>query len=137
MFGPLFFFGLLILFATLFGSRYLSERATKLLSDEQKLTLLDSFQRLRVIGALPLVFIVFMFFGLTYFPAGWMWLGYFGAWALLAIYFVIIHRIISRRLTELNINANFRAAYNRARFVSYSGFATFFILNTANPFIGW
>ena len=137
MFGPLFFVGLLLLLVTLFGSRFMAERATKLLSAEEKLALLDSFQRLRVFGTLPLVFILFIFFGLTYLPPSWVWPAYFGGWALLALYFGIIHQIISRRLTELGINANYRSAHNRARLISYFGFLAFFLLNTMSPLISW
>jgi hypothetical protein len=47
----------------------------------------------------------------------------------------IIHRVISRKLGELAINTSYLAAYNRARWVSYSGFTAFFILNTLSPFL--
>jgi hypothetical protein len=134
MFTPLLIAGLVLLFVGLFGSRFLAERAMKLLSSEEKLALLDSFSRLRVFGALPLAFVVLSFFGIGYLPPSWMWPAYFGAWALLGIYLVIIHRVISRRLSDLGINAAYRVAYNRARWVSYSGFLVFFALNTLSPF---
>jgi hypothetical protein len=136
MFGPLFFIGLLLFLGGLFGSRFLAERATKLLSAEEKLALLDSFHGLRVFGALPLVLLVFSFFGITYLPPVWIWPAYFAGWALLTLYFGIMHQIISRRLTELGINATYRAAHNRARLLSYFGFLAFFVLNTLSPLVG-
>ena len=134
MLTPLFFVGLMLLLLGLFGSRLLSERATKLLSSDEKLVLLDSFSRIRVFGTLPLIIMIFALFGMTYLPRVWLWPAYFGACALLALYFAIMHIIISRRLTKLGISASYRTAYNRARLVSYSGFLAFFVLNTIDRF---
>jgi hypothetical protein len=131
----LFIAGFVLLLVGLFGSRFLAERATKLLSSEEKLQLLDSFPSLRVFGSLPLALIVFSFLGISYLPEGWMWPAYLACWGLLAIYFFIIHRAISRKLGELAINTRYLVAYNRARWVSYSGFTAFFILNTLSPFL--
>jgi hypothetical protein len=135
MLTPFLIAGFVMLMAGLFGSRFVAERATKLLSSEEKLALLDSFSRLRVFGALPAVFIVFLFFGIRYLPQVWMWPAYFVGFALFAIYFAIMHRIVSRRLSELGINASYRAAYSKARWVSYSGWFAFFLLNTISPFV--
>lgn len=135
MFEPLFYVGLALLLAGLFGSRFVAERAMKLLSPEEKLALLDSFSRLRVFGGLPLVFLVFFFFGIGYLPQVWIWPAYLGGCVLFIIYFVIIHRIVSQRLSGLGINARYQAAYNRARWVSYSGWFAFFVLNTLSPFL--
>jgi hypothetical protein len=135
MFSPLFFAGLVLLVAGVIGGRFLGERATKLLTPQEKLILLDSFSRLRVFGSLPLLFVFFSFFGIGYLPAAWMWPAYFAAWALVAIYFVIVHRLVSRRLRELAINPDFQKAHAKARWMSYFGFLAFFILNTLSPFV--
>ena len=135
MFTPLFFVALALLFVALFASRFLTERATKLLSSEEKLILIDSFPRLRVFGTLPLVFIVFLFFGIAYLPPAWMWPTYFIGWILFALYFVIVHGIVSRRLRELGINEDYRAAYGKARLVFWSGFVAFFVLSAFGSFI--
>ena len=135
MFTPVYMIGLALLFVGLFGSRFLAERATKLLSSEEKLKLLDSFSRLRVFGTLPFVFIVFLFFGIPYLSEAWMWPAYFGGWGLFAIYFVIIHHIISGRLSALGINAGYRSAHNKARWVSYAGWLAFFVICTLGPFV--
>ena len=135
MFTPLFIAGLVLLLVGLFGSRYLAERDMRLLSSEEKLKLLDSFSRFRVFGALPLLLIAFSFFGIGYLPQGWMWPAYFGAWVLIAVYLIVIHKLIFRRLCELGINAEYVAAHRRVRWVSYGGFAAFFVLNTLSPFV--
>lgn len=135
MFNPLFIVGFVLLVTGLIGSRFLVERAMKLLSPDEKLALLDSFSRLRVFGSLPMVFVVFLFFGIGYLRGPWAWPAYFGACALLAAYFVIMHRVVSRRMRALNINIGFQAAHNKARWVAYSGILAFFVLVTLGPFL--
>src|SRR5258708_5800842 len=130
MFTPLFIGGLVVLLVGLFGSRYFAGRSLKMLSSGEKVELLDLCSRLRVFGALPLILIFFSFFGIGYLPQGLMWPAYFAAWALVAIYFVVVHRIVSRKLCELGINADYVAAHLKARWLSYGGFIAYFILNT-------
>jgi hypothetical protein len=135
MFTPLFFVALVLLFIALFGSRFLTERATKLLSRDEKLALLDSFPRLRIFGTLPLVLFIFLFFGIPYLPPALIWPAYFIGWVLFALYFAIMHRIVSRKLKELGINEGYRAAYNNARLVFWSGFVAFFVISALGPFV--
>jgi hypothetical protein len=135
MFTPLFTLSLVLLIGGLFGSRYLGERAMRLLSPEEKLKLLDSFPGLRVFGALPLLLIGFSFFGIGYLPQSFMWPAYFGAWALVALFFIIIHRIVFRKMTELGINSDYMAAQRKARWLSYGGWIAFFVLNTVSSFV--
>src|SRR4051812_27552858 len=104
MFPPLFIIGLVLLLVGVFGSRYLGERAMKLLSSEEKLKLLDSFSGLRVFGALPLLLIFFSFYGIGYVPQSLMWPAYLGAWGLVAAYFIVVHRLVFRRMSDLGIN---------------------------------
>src|SRR6202042_3049121 len=129
MISPLFLAGLALLIVGLFASRFYNERALKLLSPPEKLLLLDSFSNLRVFGTVPLLFLFLSFFGIPYLSPGWMWPAYFGTWALLGVYFAILHRLIVRKLRALGINAEYVAAHNRARWMFYFGFLAFFILN--------
>jgi hypothetical protein len=135
MFTPIYFVGLIALFAGLFGSRFLVERANKFLSPEEKLMLMDSFSSIRTYGALPLMLVVFFFLGMGYLAPEWRWPAYFIGFIGLLGYFAIMHTVISRRLRRLGINEQYRAAYNRARWVSYSGFLLFFVLNTVGPML--
>jgi hypothetical protein len=130
-----FFIGLAVLFAGLLGSRFLVERATKLLSAEEKVKLIDSFSRLRTFGALPMLPIAFLFFGVVHVPYEWRWPVTFAAFGLFVVYFVVINLMVSRKFSELGINASYRAAYNRARIVSCSGWVAFFIVVTLGPFL--
>ena len=135
MYSPLFIAGIVLLCGGLFGSRYLAERSMKLLSSEEKLKLLDSFSRLRVYGALPPLVLFFSFFGMGYLPEGFIWPAYFAAWVLVAVYFGVVHRVIFRRMSELGINSEYQAAHRRVRWLSYGGFAAFFVLNTLSPLV--
>jgi len=129
MFTPIYFLGLVALFGGIFGSRFLVERANKLLSPEEKLMLMDSFSSIRTFGTLPLLLVVFFFLGIGYLSPEWRWPAYFIGCVCLLGYFAIMHAVISRKLRRLGINEQYRTAYSRARWVSYSGFLLFFVLN--------
>jgi hypothetical protein len=133
--NPVFAAALALLLGGLFVSLYFRERSLKLLSPEEKLKLLDSFSRLRAFGALPMLLIVFSFFGITYLPRQLMWPAYFAAWAFIAIYFVIVHLYVFRKMREFGINPAYLAAQSKARWISYGGIGAFFILNTLAPFL--
>jgi hypothetical protein len=135
MLTPLFMTGLLLLMAGLFGSRYLGERALKLLSSEEKVKLLDSFSRMRMLAGLPMILILLLFLGIMQVSPAWFWPAYFSGLALFALYFFIMHRLVFRKMTELGINAQFQAAHRKARWLAYGGFAAFFTLNTLSPFL--
>ena len=135
MFSPLFYIGLVCLFSGLIGSRILAERAMRFLVAEEKLALLDSFSRLRAYGSIPIVLVVFSFFGLSYVPVALFWPAYFSIWVILAVFLIVIHRLVFRRMRELKINLAFQRAHAGARYVSYAGFVLFFITNTVAPFV--
>ena len=135
MFSPLFIVGLVLLLGGLFWTRYLAERANKLLSADEKVKLLDSFSMLRVFSSLPLLLIFFSFFGVSYLPPRLIWPGYLAAWGLIAVYFVVVHRVIFRRLGALGINAEYQRAQRRARWPVYCGFLLFFAATTLAPFV--
>jgi hypothetical protein len=132
MLTPLILAGLVLLMLGVFSSRFFNERATKLLSPQEKLTLLDSFSRLRVFGTLPLLLIFLSFFGMPYLPASLFWPAFIGAWALVGVYFVIVHRVVSGRLRALGINSEFQKAYAKARWPLYFGLLAFFIASIWN-----
>ena len=131
----MFIAGLVLLLVGLFAGRYMAERSMKLLSPDEKLKLLDSFSRLRVFGSLPILVVGFLFIGMGYLPQSMMWLAYFAAWALIALFFVVIHLYVFRKMREFGINAEFLSAHNKARWVQYSGWIAFFVLITLSPFV--
>ena len=112
-----------------------AERALKLLSSTEKLTLLDSFSRLRMFGGLPLLFVFVCFGGVAYLPPRLMWSAYLATWLLVAVYFGIFDRVVSRRLRELGINLDYQKVQSKSRWLFYSGFLAFFILATLSSFV--
>ncbi|HEV7923835.1 MAG TPA: hypothetical protein VGR14_00660 [Verrucomicrobiae bacterium] len=134
--NPLIIAGLALLIVGVFAGRLFAVRAMKLLSPAEKLTLVDSCSGLQVWGSLPLVLLFLSFGAVNFLPAGWlMWAGYLGVWVLIAVYFVIFDRIISRRLRKLEINPDYQRAQAKARWLCYSGFLAFFILATLSSFV--
>jgi hypothetical protein len=76
-----------------------------------------------------------LFFGVAYLPQSLMWPAYFALWALALVYFVVVHRLVFRKMGELGISPEYQAAHRRARCLWDGGFLAFFILNTLGPFI--
>ena len=132
-FTPPFFIGLGLLLVSLLASRFIAERATGLLSSEEKLKLLDSFPRLRMLGAFPLVMIVIAFWGIGYLSTNLVRPAYVGFWGSLALYFVVLHRYVFGRMREFGIGADYIAAQAKAQWVKYIGFFLFFLADTFGP----
>jgi hypothetical protein len=132
---PLILVGLVLLVAGTVCSRVVAERGLKLLSATEKLTLLDSFSRLRMFGGLPLLLVFLCFVGVTYLPPRFMWPAYLATWLLVAIYFAIFDRVVSCRLRKLEINLDYQKVQAKSRWLFYSGFLAFFILATLSSFV--
>jgi hypothetical protein len=135
MFSPLMITGFAVLVIGLFSSRYITERAHRLLSPEEKLKLLDSFSSLRMFAPLPFAFLALCFFAIPYLPHNMFWLAYAFASALFAGYLIITHQIVLRRMRALGINKDYLAAYRKACWSTYGGFGAFFALVTLGPFL--
>jgi tetratricopeptide (TPR) repeat protein len=112
-----------------------AQRARKLLSQEEKLTLVDSPSRLRIFGPVPLMLIMCAFGGVNHIPVNYRWPAYFGIWLLVAVYFVILKRLIFRRLGALKINSDYQKAQAKALCLVYLGFFALFILSTLSSFV--
>jgi hypothetical protein len=130
MFPPIFYVGIAGLFAGLIASRVLCERAVRLLSAQEKLTLLDNFSRLRAYGAIPLLLVAGIFFAIASLPESIMLPLYFGGWALLAGYIAWQSLYVHKRLRELGISEAYRAAFTRAQWCSRAGFIALFACMT-------
>ena len=135
MFSPLMIAGFTLLVVGLFSSRYMTERAFRLLSSDEKLKLLDAFTTLRMFGTLPFAFLALCFFAIPYFPQNTFWYAYLAASALFAGYLAGTHYIIRRKMCALGINAEYLQAHRKACWLTYGGFAAFFILITLSPFL--
>jgi hypothetical protein len=113
----------------------LAVRSIKLLSPEEKLTLVDSCSRMQVFGRLPLVILFIGVGGVDFLPPRFRWPAYFGGWALIGVYFGIVDRFASGRLRKLGINSDYQKAQVNARWLIYLGFLAFFILATSSSFV--
>jgi hypothetical protein len=123
---------LVFLFGGFIASRFLSERSLRLLSSEEKLTLLDSFSSLRAFGSIPLILLVCSFFALPHLPSRFIPLVFFTICLIIALWFAALHIYVSRRLRQLFISPAYQKAHFRARLCSYIGWLGFFIFNTLN-----
>jgi hypothetical protein len=135
MFSPLMIAAFALLLIGIFGSRYVTERALRLLSSEEKVKLLDSFTTLRMFGALPFALLALFFFAIPYFPQNTFWYAYVSASSVFAGYLAVTHHIVLRKMCALGINVEYLKAYRKARWLTYGGFAAFFVLISLAPFL--
>jgi hypothetical protein len=134
--NPLIIAGLVLLIVGVFAGPLCAVRAMKSHSPTEKLTLLDSCSGLQVWGSLPLLLLFLCFAAVSYLASGLsMWAGYLGIWVLIAVYFWIFDRIVSRRLRNLEIDSDYQKAQVKNRWLVYSGFLGFFILATLSSFV--
>ena len=134
MYTPLFIAGLALLIAGFIASWILDERAMKLLSKEEKEAFLNACSWFRASSALPLAFLFFALFGIGSLPQDLSWPTYFVCWVVLAIYFVLSHLMVQRRLRKLGIKPDFQKADAGSRWAMYFGFLAFCVLHTLNSF---
>ena len=135
MFTPLFIAGFALLIAGFIASWILDERGLKLLTKEEKDAFLDACSWFRASSALPLAFLFFSFFGIGQLPQDLSWPTYCVFWVVLAIYFVLSHLMVHRRLRKLGIKPDFQKADGMARWAMYLGVLAFFVLHSLNSFV--
>jgi hypothetical protein len=130
----LYYVGMVGMLAGLITNRALSERATRLLSAEEKLILLDNFSRLRAFGAVPLALIALIFLAIGRLPVTIFLPCYFTTWALLGTFVTWQSIYVHRRLRELDISESYRSALTRAQWYSKAGFLLIFVCITQDLF---
>lgn len=125
--NDLFLIGVFLLCLCIVISRVLSEKGLKILSDDQKVALLDAFSNMRKYGFIPLVFlfVIFIMADRTYHRLNSI--AYFFFIGLLITYFIIIQIITSRKLGKLNLPKSYLKIYLTSRIIYYFGFACLLI----------
>ncbi len=113
--------GIGVFLLTVFLSRFLAERALRLLTPEQKLSLIDGFSGMRAYSMIPIVLLIGVFFALTrYIPsAADLWLT--GYWIALALYVVVSFFYTRRRLIDLGLPRDYLQLHTVARAVRLVG----------------
>lgn len=118
--------GYIALFAALIVSRIISERGYRILSDEEKLRLMDGFSKSRAYSLIPLLGLIAGYWLLTTktdLDRKMLSTAYFG----LLIAFVIVKSLLNqRKMTVLNLPAVYRRYFTIAQVVSLIGVAWFF-----------
>jgi len=120
------FSGYIALIAAIVISRIINERGYRLLSNEEKIRLMDGFSKSRAYSLIPLLVLIvgyYLFITKTDLNKGLVSLGYFG----LLIAFVIVRSVMNqRKLLKLDLPAGYRRAFLISQIVSLLGVAWFF-----------
>ena len=127
--------GLIVFFVLLVASRFLNEKALKILSSEEKVKLLDGFSNMRKYNLIPIIVFIGIYFLMNkYFPQLYLviFISYFG----LLIIFVILTSIITfKKLHKLELPKNYIKKYIFSMIIQYIGITILFtsiILNFLN-----
>lgn len=118
--------GFIALFIAIIVSRIINEKAFKLLTDEEKLRLMDGFSKSRAYSIIPLLILVGIYFYLVTkisLDSGPITIIYFG---MLIVYVVVRVTLTVKKLNQLNMPANYRKLLTVSQAVSLLGFAWLF-----------
>ena len=124
--SPYFIAGIVGLFAGIYASRIVMERALRLLTAEDKLKLLDGFSKMRMFGSIPLLLVVGLMVSVLYLPHEKIAMAYLGTCILFIGAMVAQQIYVARRLRALSIAEGYCRAAARAQWLSRFGFLCFF-----------
>jgi hypothetical protein len=118
--------GYIALIAAIIVSRIINERGYRVLSDEEKVRLMDGFSKTRAYSLIPLLILIGGYYFLmtkTDLHKGVISIGYFG----LLIAFVIIRSIMNhKKMKTLGLPDSYRRMFTISQVVSLIGVAWFF-----------
>ena len=118
--------GFIALFAAIIVSRIINERGYRLLSDEEKLRLMDGFSKARAYALIPLLVLIggyWLLLTKTDIDGNLLTIGYF----VLLIAWVLLRTVLNqRKLSALDLSSDYKRYYMIAQVISLIGLAWFF-----------
>ena len=118
--------GYIALIAAIIVSRIINERGYRVLSDEEKIRLMDGFSKTRAYSLIPLLVLIVGYYVLitkTALNKGVLSIGYFG----LLIAFVAIRSVMNhKKMKTLDLPDSYRRMFTLSQVVSLVGLAWFF-----------
>lgn len=125
------FIGILAFLAAIIISRFISEKAARFLSGEQKVALMESFSGYRIYFLLPVVLVIVLFYaGVTLYPhlRGQVSLAGF---ALLLVYVLVTNTLVFRKMKALALPREYTRRIFLARLILYASLAVFIFMFSA------
>ncbi|MEM9478728.1 MAG: hypothetical protein AAGA58_03600 [Verrucomicrobiota bacterium] len=120
------FSGYIALFAAIIVSRIINERGYRVLSDEEKVRLMDGFSKARAYSLIPLLILIGGYYFLmtkSDLNRGMLSIGYF----VLLIGFVVIRSVMNhKKMKTLDLPDSYRRMFTISQVVSLIGVAWFF-----------
>lgn len=118
--------GFVVLLVSIVASRIIGERGYRTLDSDAKLRLMDGFSKTRAYSMIPLLILIAGYWLLvtqTSVDTQYLTFGYFG---LLVFYVIVRSTMNQRKLTALEMPADYRRMFTFAQVVSFIGIAWFF-----------
>ncbi len=114
--------GIAILFISIIFSRIMSEKAFNQLSQEQKVSIVDSFFKMRMYNLIPIVLIVIAFFLIDKFISLNSIVASLSFLAALSAFLILFQWLAIRKLKKLDLPGIYLKKYILSRLVVMSGF---------------
>ncbi len=124
--------GIAVLFISIIFSRIISEKAFIQLSPEQKISIVDSFSKMRIYNLIPIAIILLAFFLLEKFLSLNNSVVDFSFLAALSVFLIIFQLLSVRKLKKLDLPEKYINKYFFSRLIVMSGFI-FWIAITLSP----
>ncbi len=118
--------GLIVILIAMVVSRMINKRGYRLLTDDEKLRLMDGFSKDRAYSLIPILALIGLYWFLmtkTDIEQGFLNIGYF---VLLIAYILVRSVLCQKKLTRLNISDQYKKLFTAAQVVSLLGLAWFF-----------
>ena len=115
--------GIFLLVALIVASRFISENALKLLSENEKAKILDSFSNFRKYNQIPVLIIFALVLLIEYLEPEYSVKIFITLMILFIVFMVVSHLLITKKLNNLNLPRDYRKKYDISRIVYFSGFA--------------
>lgn len=117
--------GIMVLLLAVIASRFVSEKATRFLSDEQKTALMEGFSKYRIFFMVPIILVILFYYtGMKLFPHLRAQVT-LACVALLVLYVIVTNGLMIKKLRDLKMPAEYTRWFLLARVILYASLAIF------------
>ncbi len=119
------FIGILVLLGAVIVSRFVSEKATRFLNDDQKTALMEGFAKYRLYFLLPIVLVIVLYYAGVKLLPNLRSQVTLACVALLVVYVIVTNALMLKKLRELAMPAEYTRRFFLARAILYASLVAF------------
>jgi hypothetical protein len=109
-------------------SRFVSEKALKILDNEEKAKLLDSFSNFRKYSQIPVIVVFILYLIINYINPPFADIAFIFLISIFLIFMFLTHFLINKKLSSMNLPKAYIKKFNIARHIYNSGFVILGVL---------